>query len=51
MLMCLLIIFAFITSTFLLPAVITAEHVAERKSTVIHHGLTLVRALHSGTQP
>ena len=31
MLMCLLIIFAFITSTFLLPAVITAEHVARAK--------------------
>ncbi len=31
MLMCLLIIFAFITSTFLLPAIITAEHVARAK--------------------
>ena len=32
MLMCLLIIFAFITSTFLLPAIITAEHVAKAKA-------------------
>ena len=31
MLMCLLIIFAFVTSTFLLPAVITSEHVARAK--------------------
>ena len=31
MLMCLLIIFAFITSTFLLPAVFTAEHVTRAK--------------------
>jgi len=31
MLMCLLIIFAFVTSAFLLPAVITAEHVARSK--------------------
>ena len=31
MLMCLLIIFAFVTSTFLLPAIITAEHVARAK--------------------
>ena len=31
MLMCLLIIFAFITSTFLLPAVITAEHASRAK--------------------
>ena len=31
MLMCLLIIFAFVTSTFLLPAVITAEHAARAK--------------------
>jgi len=31
MLMCLLIFFAFITSAFLLPAVITAEHVARAK--------------------
>ena len=31
MLMCLLIIFAFITSTFVLPAIITAEHVARAK--------------------
>ena len=31
MLMCLLIIFAFVTSAFLLPAVITAEHMARAK--------------------
>ena len=31
MLMCLLIIFAFLTSSFLLPAIITAEHVARAK--------------------
>jgi predicted RND superfamily exporter protein len=31
MLMCLLIIFAFITSAFLLPAIFTAEHVARAK--------------------
>ena len=31
MLMCLLIFFAFITSSFLLPAIITAEHVARAK--------------------
>jgi predicted RND superfamily exporter protein len=31
MLMCLLILFAFITSAFLLPAVITAEHVVRAK--------------------
>jgi hypothetical protein len=29
--MCLLILFAFITSAFLLPAVITAEHVVRAK--------------------
>ena len=31
MLMCLLIIFAFVTSTFVLPAIITSEHVARAK--------------------
>ena len=51
MLMCLLIIFAFITSTFLLPAVITAEHVTRAKSTSTRRGSTLARASLSGTQP